>query len=534
MAYKLNPRTGELEDDGTGVPSISPTQLTGAQGNPRAVGEAPPAPLPPVGSIDQASDAPPMAPMPPAAGMLSRELKSTSSTTSYEKTTEREGELAKQRAANVDAQRGAIDQQTDINTRRANVEAEGAQQTAQLAADQEKFAEAQRKLWDAEYARRDAIAQKDMQEARNAKIQDFWADKTTGQKIAAGMAVLFGGLARTKLYAAGNLNARNEGADFIAKAVEDDYKKQQDRIEQLRQNAERSGKNRDTYLEQIDRMEDRMNARFAVATKKLAADVTARLAKVLPDQAAVDGNKAKLALDAIAIDAEQKLEEGKRKKVSATVNRSETLMDPGFAAATRPGMDVNIYGVDGKPIAQVKDPKAATKINEANAAFRQMTGLLKQLENSYDKNGKWIAPWGDEKTVRESLQSQIDVAAKTLYDLGVVAGPDMGIIRGGTGGGAWTGPQAVKNIRTTQAMLAQKQIAALDSQGLPGRQVVGQLLSAPSFGETQPTQQAPVQGGRSGGASSADIAALQRYLQSNPNGPRAGEVRERLRQLGAQ
>lgn len=541
----FNNITGQWEDDGKAPvpPSQTANPFGGAPAVPNAVAPpgapAPGITTPPMPVPESPPPAPADASMPPmptaGGGMLSKELKSTSTTTSYEKPTAKEGELARQRDSNVTAAKSIEDKATEIAVKRAHEEAAGAAAAAKLAEVQQAQATAKQAAWDAEYQRRAQVAKQDEEALRGAKVQDFWADKSTGQKIAAGMAVLFGGLARTKLYAAGNTNATNEGADFITKAIDDDYKKQQARIEQLRQNAARSGKDRDTYLDQIDKMEDRLNIRHAVATKKIATDTTARMAQLLPNQAAVDGNKAKLAIDAKAIEAQQRVEEGIRKKTSTTVNRQETLIDPALAAAMGGGAGKATEG-QATAEAQVRSQADALRQIESGPPLSQDT--LKKIQGNegtaklFEKGGSLAELFGKGTGIVKPPLADIPPAQQKVFLAWQNAAEYK--IRALTGAGMSEAearksamvdiPQIGDSAETIRTKL--NNLKSFNANQLarvaPGRRAA--LEQEIQRGGQTPTAQAP---------QNAQIRDGIEWLRANPTHPKARDVAAKLRAMGA-
>lgn len=103
-----------------------------------------------------------------------------------------------------------------------------------------------------------------------------------------------------------------------------------------------------------------------------------------------------------------------------------------------------VYDVNGKPIAEASTPKLADQLNVGSGqnakgalpAYADLRDAMVKLRDHQIKNGTTWNPLSPESKVRENLYSDLLVTMKgpNKDALGVLTGPDVGIIEGQIGG----------------------------------------------------------------------------------------------------
>jgi hypothetical protein len=160
------------------------------------------------------------------------------------------------------------------------------------------------------------------------------------------------------------------------------------------------------------------------------------------------------------------------------------IQQAGATTRAPPRPDTSIYGPGGTLVGETADPAQAKEVNAKNATYRSLIGTLDKLAAHYQKHGR-INPVGAEAGTRDSLVASATVEAKTAFELGVLAGPDMGLIEAAIGGGMGV-PGAKSSlyardprpsIQSVRDSLKSKWAAGMDARGLPGNKLVEQQLA---------------------------------------------------------
>ena len=221
---------------------------------------------------------------------------------SYKQRTPEQKALDAERATLTEAQKGTAKEEADLHMAEAEAKRDAAEESVvrtkihelevQQIMDQgdKQIAEA-RARHDAAY---DAVA--------HFKFQDYWSDKSTGQKVLAGISltlgVLGGGLSGT---------GRNAGAEVIEKAIATDYQKQRDRLKYLgdQEAMARTGigdaqQAQVAMLKHVDLME-------AAATDSAKAKLMSGLARLGMTAEQIAGDQRVQALEAKSIEMRDKL-----------------------------------------------------------------------------------------------------------------------------------------------------------------------------------------------------------------------------------
>lgn len=162
----------------------------------------------------------------------------------------------------------------------------------------------------------------------------------------------------------------------------------------------------------------------------------------------------------------------------------EKLRDDFKAGKGGPTAAGNVFGPGGKTVATIPasgdpalDRKRAEDVSKANAIYTDLRSKLAQLEEA--RKGGFALPTiggfapSAKGAEREALHGEILLQLKELQRLGVLAGPDMGLMEGQIGSALsnTTGIGASK-LGTMQGILDQKHEKFLDTNGLNGRELL--------------------------------------------------------------
>jgi hypothetical protein len=478
---------------GAGAPIQHPTATGTAADMQRVVDEAPPLVQPPppeapagptVPSPSQAAQA---AAAPPSAGpeasTSKREVEQTV-LSPESKAAMAQGRALSQRQG-VDAATATaaakVKNASDLALQRDTGRLEA--QQADLEAKQAEYAETQHQLAQARHDQVVAKAEQRISDAQKRVDADFetsqksyWADKSTGFKI---IATLLEGASIRDSRILGEDPNNNPVIGTIREAVNADkakklaqYQKSKDYLAEVKKGPEQA---RQALLDARADIDAATARQLQITTKKAEALKTSRK---------VDPARLQALLDATNADAQAKLDETKQGlvdrelvRVAPTNRKVTTITAPG----EKRGTDTLVYGEGGQPVARARTPKEAEAANKATKNFRQLDGLLSALEDSYRKSGKAYLPGTAAYDEQKTLKAQADIAYKNVAELGALSGSDNALI-GNAIGGAWTGAQGASKIRAARDAMTRGHAAALDSLGLPGKQLAEKLRTPAGAG----------------------------------------------------
>lgn len=504
-------------DPGTGFAERMPSVLSGASPppvqRPAFLPQTPAAQPSPAAAAQRLSGEPAMPPEPAGQGLpvVSRPLlQRTSDVVTRERETPEEKRLAGEKKGLLAEAERADKKQEEIVRRagalakeQAVIEQDKAEEVAAYETSLAREREAMRAEQDAKVAAARDRLLTEKEKFSKMELRDFWADKSTGKKIAAVMAVGFGGLA------AGILGTSNSTLDILNKAVDDDFRLQRAQIQKQAEEIANATGDVEQARQFLADAETRINAKHSEALKKVEAKYAARLKAQGYDVAQIAQDKGLLSIgeqarerEQAAITNEMQRQQGLRARTTSTT----MLVDPELAKGGA-AHDLSIYGPGGVVIGRAKDPKTAAEVNKSNGAFAQLDNILGQLEAGYKKDGVPLNPFGDAWNSKKTLEAQAIVAYKNMAELGALSGPDMGLVISAIGGGL-TGEQSVAKLRKARELLAQGQAKFMDARGVKGEQAVQSL--------TQP------QGGGKA-LSEQDRAALE-WAKQHPGDERAKKI----------
>jgi hypothetical protein len=109
-----------------------------------------------------------------------------------------------------------------------------------------------------------------------------------------------------------------------------------------------------------------------------------------------------------------------------------------ISAANRPEpIDRNagrqIYDENGRPIGLAPDAPSAKEARTTLTSVDQAKSIIDELIANYERHGTTLNPTSQAFQDREALTAAYAIAMKDVGKLGVLAGPDMGLIEAGTG-----------------------------------------------------------------------------------------------------
>lgn len=540
MGYRVNPQTGQLEDDngnpvgmGQGVPmdQVVPAGMGGPQPGMLAANQRAGADLSQPVTIDRGGNdmmpslAPampqgPVAPPPSPALPLQPPgmVRDTSTTTrTREVPLPQEREAMKRVTADDQAAVGLAEQAGEVEKRKAEQAAEAA---AARADTRQGFAGQTGATIDqdaAAVATAKATYDAEQQKLSKMEVKDFWADKSIGQKVAAAISLAMSAVG-------GALTGRggNTALDVINKAVDDNYRLQRAQIDVQAKKVEGAkegiGLARQSHADRIADLELRQAATWNAVGDAAAA----KAAQIGTEAAAVTAER--LRQDAaMKRDAHlQQWFEGQRTKVTSTSTSVQGTGAAGGVAgkassedlAKIGSLDNDIKNID-RMIAVVKANPKAWNEYRSNEEHWQRAEAFGKTKLGGELRGYAQAAGAGDISPEQGLKS---AEAKQIHQ--GLQGVRVGIAKGY--GGVITGGdlQAAGSEITTLAndpKQAQETLLRLRDRLANSRDVYMKNRNV----QANPTSPAPAIGGApSGGAPAADPAKVEmarQRLRTNPN-----------------
>lgn len=347
---------------------------------------------------------------------------------------------------------------------------------------------------------------------RGMEMKDFFAEGRNHNQVVAKLAVALGTLGSSLS------GGHNDALSIIKDKIAHDFALQRENIEKQKDSVEfaRSGvRDAESSRERAFRnLELKEAAAYDAVASKWASNISKFGAGV--EAAKTDANV--LNLQQTAMEKRQKVLEGAREKIVSTFHKTVAEGGAGRASGSHPNDDHNIYGPGGQVVARVTDSKQATKVNELNAAYGQVRGIIEELKRSYKEHGR-VIPGSEEAQKREGLVAAGALAIKNNEQLGQLVGGDWKLIENQIGkGSAVYVIDPTPKLEQAAKQVEEKHVRMLDSHGLPGKDLVQMFnpVSTANAAESKPM------GDR-------DLAEAMKWLNENPNDPRAPAIREALR-----
>lgn len=356
-------------------------------------------------------------------------------------------------------------------------------------------------------------------------ITDGWSNKSTGDKLAAGVALLMNGLARGL--------TGNHGPDEVFNAIRENIDK--DHAEQLRRHEERlkritnleSGPLRDQAMREGERQMDALKRKQAFMDGKVAAFIEQAAARTGSETAVVEGKQLADKLRAEGAEKEAGLREHYIKKV--TTGGESKQVNPSGAQAVPP--DLTVQDLAGNVIGKGRSLAEAEKVREAQGKANQLLGALGDLKAHVLANGRTdlagvtLPGMTTQRAERENMIKSINGQLSALYAAGVLseaefkrqsAGLNTSVLKGGDETAAGIDVIAKDVERAYNAHVRSKAILA------PGANPTNReaARAAPVPASAAPSASAP---------SSADRDAAAKWLASPDGAKASASKRDRIK-----
>lgn len=298
-----------------------------------------------------------------------------------------------------------VKKQTKIDVERARVEGERKQALAGAAAEEQKrvntVADEGRRRMEAAQTR---LAAEQDRLAR-MEFKDFWADKTTGQRVLSRIGVALG--------AAGAAMAKipNFALQMLNSAIEQDFAVQRFNIDKQKQVAQAEGGVLAARQWREDALRD-LDIRRAGAERATAAQVEAEASKRGTDVAQLNGAKAAEGLRMQAAQREQKWQEGQRVKIQSEVQKQTVTGTGGAGAGGRGGQPTE---------SQAKMALLAEQMRGELKLLERLPGLTDKALEKMQSNQTWVdvadraAAGGAGKALLADLGRKAGVVPKSKY-----------------------------------------------------------------------------------------------------------------------
>lgn len=283
-----------------------------------------------------------------------------------------------------------LDQATEANQQQRAATVEQAQAEAARRAEQARLVEEfdrQRQdeeaaaiaAMDAENARiaaADELVREQQRKLEGASFRDYWADKSTGDKIMAGVAVFLGGLR----------GGENRAWEMMKHAMDSDRAMQVARIRGMNDNLVRALTGKSSAVAAKMSLLKELDARAGAGMRALDMKLKA-MAAVSPDEV-----KAKVAAANAKLEQEMALSKARIMASAAPTESTGTSMrppSPGERAAAASSEGFPVFDASGtQEIARIKDRKAWEESRKFLVDAGSFAGIADDLVASLRKDGK--------------------------------------------------------------------------------------------------------------------------------------------------
>lgn len=333
----------------------------------------------------------------------------------------RSKELLKEQFA---AQADVLDSQADWEIKKSEVldrvtKYEEAYAAKQSLLDQEKLGAVQNEM---------AKLKMFVDEAQAGQIEDYWANKSTGKRILAGIAVGIGTAAQIMG------GGQNAAAQHIENAIEADLQKQRMNL-QSKYTAVEAQKGILSQTEKIyDDREESMNAARIASIRGVAAELNAMEARAASDTTRQNIAVLRNELEQKANAIEQQFFQSMRSKVTqqfATKSTPTQVITQGQEAgwidyrekvkSKETDKFVSAYG------GFARSKKEAIELRDAASKREQLKGMLRQLIE-FRENNDQFTPENRARAKAIWRNAQLLEKGPSFAQLGVIAGADMDIL----------------------------------------------------------------------------------------------------------
>jgi len=310
------------------------------------------------------------------------------------------------------------------------------------------------------------------EEVKNGEIKDYWADKSTGNKVLSAIAVGLGAAAQA--FGAGS----NPAMQILNQAIEADLVKQKTNLAKGRENLE----DQRTLMAETSKIFD--NDLVAEEGARVGAYRTVmNKLDVMETQATSDEMRGKVgelkaALGVKLEQAEQAFQQSLRSDVTQQfaskyiAPRTITYGDVMTEQAKQEGaVDYNQMAKDKKmgrfvPVYggfAYKD-EDAQKLREMGAKRETLKTFLKKLIRFRESNKQWDALSPGERAQAQALVTEAQLIKKDVNQLGVLAGPDMELLESGL-----PNPNALFSFNADRYKAVLNSVKVAERQDIQGR-----------------------------------------------------------------
>lgn len=476
------------------------------------------------GMQSQAMEQPGQAPMQPMMPQFVQapDQVSTSSTTQRSRTivSDEEKEAQKRLQNTYDLQSQAIDAQRDVEIQKARAAEEVAAERERIALETEQRRATIQQEANTEIEAKRADLQAKREAVQDFEFKDYWADKSTGTRIGAAIAMALG------QYASGMLGGPNGAAQIIQDSMDRDMALQRARLDKLMQSEKYAQLDVSEALAlKQEALSDLTATQMAAMDRvQMMADKRAAQIGTPAAQASAQQIKAQLATQQAQVYQTWLADTTRQAETRATTRNRQSggmVQVGGGVAGLPPGMDPKdvreIRDTDGSVIgySHKEDAEKLRGTVEEVAVMHRLADQMREIGASGS------IPFSDAKRKLESLKSQMVTTYKNVVGLGVLSGEDIKIVENAIDMGI-TGNTA--RLDSLMHNLEEKKQDALKSRLI--RMPQQQQQASPAQGMPQSQAMERPQPSR------AELAKLKRELQRNPNGPRADRIRAVLSQAG--
>lgn len=271
----------------------------------------------------------------------------------------------------LDAQKNAINKEVALGEKIAAQQFGAAQEVSRINQKREQDfldqqAVSEKKLGEMEVKRQAAT-----DAVKDFKFQDYWADKSTGQKIGAGLSILLGSIG-------GSLSGTNDNAalEVINGAIQRDIKLQQMNYEKLKDGVGEADSAYSRLYKQLGDKEQTINQLYIMGLESTKSKLQEKIQQFGGEQAKVNGMKAladiQVKVDQLNADMSAKMAAQVAKSMAASKDMQQNLIPAlGIYATTKEG---------------------ASKMNELAGSTRAAQDGIGQLLSFSAQAGKSISP----------------------------------------------------------------------------------------------------------------------------------------------
>src|ERR1041385_1134482 len=285
----------------------------------------------------------------------------------------------------------------------------------------------------------------------NAKTQSFFRDGDTHGNVLKGIAVALGGMSDAICARVGVMTGRDQGPSVVDQIVDADMARQKediklmsDKVAIAKGGLQDANEARQLLLAEVD-------TKAAMAYKRIQQIAAANLASQGVQQADIDKNaniaawrEKELQGQASAVNqlTQQFTKQGKDVTITTNENKDK---EHGPTAAEIQLSPTDIFNVNGEKIGEASTPKLADELmhgkggeNSKGAlpAYADLRDALVRLRDHEAAKGATLNPLSDDYQKRDQLYHEALILMKGPGKdaLGVLTGPDVGIIEGQIGG----------------------------------------------------------------------------------------------------